>query len=219
MIFFKIFLSILAISLINTQTLSGEHAHSEKQPILLTDYAEFPHSWKSRNEHPSMEKLYEVHFEKNIPYLKANIETRPQRIFTKISWDPLTHPIITWKWRLHKMPSEGEKTIALYVSLGTDIIGIPKIIKYLWSSNHPEGKELNDGFFRPHELVLQSGHAPIGEWVTEYATASEDYKRYFGMEPDKSAYGIGFLVSPGIEVDFSPIVAVPEKTSRQISKN
>ena len=128
--FFKIFLSILAISLINTQTLSGEHAQSEKQPILLTDYAEFPHSWKSRNEHPSMEKLYEVHFEKNIPYLKANIETRPQRIFTKISWDPLTHPIITWKWRLHKMPSEGEKTIALYVSLGTDIIGIPKIIKY-----------------------------------------------------------------------------------------
>ena len=193
----------------STGTVSGEHEFSEAVPIVLADYSEFPHAWKSRNEHPAMVDLYAVHSDANGPYLKAKIGQRPQRIFKKLSWDPYTHPVVTWKWRLHTMPTDSEKTVAVYVSLGTDIIGIPKIMKYLWSNRHPEGTELNEGFFRPHEVVVQSNPLPIGEWVSEYVDASEDYGRFFDMEPDEETYGIGFLVSPGVEIDFSPVVALP----------
>ena len=81
----------------------------------------------------------------------------------------------------------------------------------MWSNTHPEGTELNEGFFRPHEVVVQSKTTPIGEWVTEYVDASGDYERFFSMEPDDETYGIGFLVSPGIEIDFSPVVALPHE--------
>ncbi len=206
---FRIFVSGLIVWLAIAGTASAEHEFLEVGPIVLADYSEFPHVWKSRNEHPAMEDLYAVQHDESGPYLKAKIGPRPQRIFKKIAWDPFTHPIVTWKWRLHTMPTGSEKTVAMYVSLGTDIIGIPKIVKYLWSNTHPEGAELNEGFFRPHEVVVQSKTTPIGEWITEYVDASEDYERFFSMEPDEETYGIGFLVSPGIEIDFSPVVALP----------
>ena len=199
------------ILLLMKVAISAEHEFPDDGPIVLVDYSEFPHAWKSRNKRPAMEDLYGVNRDETGPYLKATIGPRPQRIFKKLSWDPSTHPIITWKWRLHSMPSDREKTVAVYVSLGTDIIGIPKIMKYLWSNTHAEGAEFNAGFFRPHEVVVQSKPTPIGKWVTEYVDASEDYARFFDMEPDEEAYGIGFLVSPGIEIDFSPIVALPRR--------
>ncbi|HIO21640.1 MAG TPA: DUF3047 domain-containing protein [Nitrospirales bacterium] len=205
------FVSVCMIGLGIAGTTSAEHEFSEIRPIVLTDYSEFPHAWKSRNDHPAMQDLYTVKHDEQGPYLKAKIGPRPQRIFKKTSWDPFTHPIIAWKWRLRTMPTDGEKTVAVYVSLGTDIIGIPKIVKYLWSNTHPEGTELNEGFFRPHEVVVQSKTTPIGEWVTEYVDASEDYERFFSMEPDDDTYGIGFLVSPGIEIDLSPVVALPRE--------
>ncbi len=192
-------------------TTFAEHELSEVRPIVLTDYLEFPHAWKSRTDHPAMEDLYTVRHDEYGPYLNAKIGSRPQRIFKKISWDPFTYPIISWKWRIHTMPTDSEKTVAVYVSLGTDIIGIPKIVKYLWSNTHPEGTELNEGFFRPHEVVVQSKTPSIGEWVTEYVDASEDYERFFSMNPDDETYGVGFLVSPGIEIDFSPVVALPRR--------
>ncbi|MBQ27258.1 MAG: hypothetical protein CMH81_03835 [Nitrospiraceae bacterium] len=192
-------------------TVSAEHELSKVGPIVIANYSEFPHAWKSRNDHPAIEDLYAVHHDENGPYLKAKIGQRPQRIFKKTVWDPFTHPILTWKWRLHAMPTDNEKTVAVYVSLGTDIIGIPKIVKYLWSNTHPEGTELNEGFFRPHEVVVQSKAIPTNEWITEYVDASEDYSRFFNMDPDEKPYGIGFLVSPGVEIDFSVVVALPRE--------
>ena len=190
-------------------TASAEHERPEPYPIVLTDYSAFPHAWKSRNAIPDMEDLYTVRHDDDGPFLNAKIGPRPQRIFKKIPWDPLTHPIITWKWRLRDMPTDSEKTIAVYVSLGTDIIGIPKIIKYLWSNTYPKGLERNEGFFRPHEVVIQSKPILVDEWITESVDASGDYARFFNMPPDEEAYGIGFLVSPGVEVDFSPVIALP----------
>jgi len=207
----QIVLSGVLVWLSIAGTVAAEHEFSAVGPILLADYSAFPHAWKSRNDHPAMEDLYTVHHDESGPYLNAKIGPRPQRIFKKISWDPFTHPIITWKWRLRTMPTDGEKTVAMYVSLGTDIIGIPKIVKYLWSNTHSEGTELNEGFFRPHEVVVQSQPTSVGEWVTEYVDASEDYSRFFHMDPDDEAYGIGFLVSPGIEIDFSSVVALPRR--------
>ncbi len=189
----------------------AEHEFTETGLIVLADYAKFPHAWKSRSDQPAMEDLYTIKHDDERPYLTAKIGPRPQRIFKKISWDPVTHPVIAWKWRLRSMPTAGDKSVAVYVSLGTDIIGIPKIVKYLWSNTHPEGAELNEGFFRPHEVVVQSTTQPVGEWITEYVDASTDYERFFHMEPDEVAYGVGFLVSPGIEIDLSPIVALPRQ--------
>ncbi len=197
-------LLLLALSPIRGWT--GEIGES----VVLEDFSEIgekglPVGWKANRENPEPTKIYQFKKKGDLSYLYAN--GRPNRIFKKIKWNPNEYPFISWKWRMIDVPNDPqkEKNATLYVSLGTDILGIPKITKYAWSSLKAVGSEISGGFFRPTVIVLESGSAKKGEWVTETINVLEDHERLHNETPPDEAYGIGILTT--IEAEFAYIIA------------
>ncbi len=129
----------------------------------------------------------------------------------KIDWDPKAYPVLTWKWRLHKAPTESEPIAAIYASLDTDLLFIPVFTKYIWSGSKPEGTVMEGGMFSGSEIVVQGGATPLNEWVEERVNVYEDFKRIHQHEPAEKAWGISIFAGSGVEIDFGPITAVSSR--------
>ncbi|MBN4054510.1 DUF3047 domain-containing protein [Nitrospira defluvii] len=195
--------------LISGEADSSLSSNAEKS-IVLEDFKTegengLPVGWKAQRETPDPAEIYRIVKEMGQTYLHAN--GLPNRIFKKMKWNPNEYPYITWRWRMFNVPNdpEKEKSATLYIALGTDLIGIPIITKYAWSSNKAVGSEISGGFFRPTTIVLRSGQAETGEWVIETLNVLEDYRRLHNADPPDEAYGIGIFTT--IEAEFAEIVA------------
>ncbi len=181
-----------------------------EEAVILEDFSVqgengLPTGWKAQRENPDPAEIYQILTKEESPYLHAT--GRPNRIFKKMKWNPNEYPFITWRWRMITVPEDPEKerNATIYVALGTDILGIPIITKYAWSSNKAVGTESSGGMFRPTTIVLQSGQAKKGEWVTETLNVLADYRRLHDEDPPDEAYGIGILTT--IEAEFAEIIA------------
>ena len=127
-------------------------------------------------------------------------------MYTKhIDWDPRTHPVLKWRWRLHVVPEQTEFVAALFANLDTDLLVIPVSTKYIWSGTKPVGSVIDGGFFGAAEVVVRSGAQPLGEWVEEEVNAYEDFKEIHNHEPAPRAWGISLQSGPGVEIDFGAI--------------
>jgi len=180
------------------------------ETIILEDFSAqgengLPAGWKAQRDNPDPAEIYQILTKEENPYLHAT--GRPNRIFKKMKWNPNEYPFITWRWRMIDVPDDPEKerNASLYIALGTDILGIPIITKYAWSSIKAVGTESSGGFFRPTTIVLQSGQTKKGEWVTETLNVLADYRRLHDQDPPNEAYGIGILTT--IEAEFAEIIA------------
>ena len=199
---------IIALSAIFVGSASGQ---DPLQSITLVDYSTFPDDWKIRGETERVKEIYQVKIKGENRTLSAEVSGESIRIFKKVSWNPFTHPVLTWRWRVYRWPEDSGASIDLYVSLYRDFIGIPAFVKYLWSDSLPIGTEKEGGFFSPHEVVIRTGLDTPGEWVSEEINALESFRFIHGSDPDPEAYGIGLLVSPGVKMEISEIVALPEQ--------
>jgi hypothetical protein len=178
--------------------------------VVLEDFSNvdqngLPAGWIAQREHPKPAEIY--HFKKEGARHYLHADGQPNRIFKKIKWNPNQYPFLTWKWRMKNVPADPQKerNASFYVSLGTDLLGIPKITKYAWSSIEKPGSETSGGIFRPTTIVLRSGPHETGEWVTETVNVAEDYKRLHEEDPPDEAYGIGLMTT--LEAEFSEIIA------------
>lgn len=183
------------------------------ESIVLEDFLAkepdgFPSNWeheKQRSEAKGRD-AYKVQSENGSVFLAAR--DAGQRIKKKkIDWDPKAYPILTWRWRLHKAPSDSEPIAAIYASLDTDLMFIPVFTKYVWSASKPEGSLTEGGMFSGSEIVVQGGLKPIGEWVEERVNVYEDFKRIHQHEPAPKAWGISILTGPGVDIDVGSITA------------
>ena len=181
------------------------------EPITIIDYSGFPEGWKIRGSEEEAREAYKVKQEGGRVILSAKISGESVRIFKKVSWDPYTHPVLTWRWRVLKWPEGPGASVDVYVSLDRDLLGIPTFVKYLWSDHLPVGTEKSGGFFSPSEVVIRSGMESPGEWVTEEINVLEDFRRIYQGDPNQEAYGVGFLVDLGIEMEITEIKAIPQK--------
>jgi hypothetical protein len=186
---------------------------AQPQRLILEDFQAkeadgFPASWdhESQRSQTKGRDAYKVQTENGANYLSA--KDAGQRIKKKkIDWDPKAYPVLTWRWRLNKAAEGTEPLAAIYASLDTDLLFIPVFTKYIWSATKPEGTLTEGGMFSGSEMVVQSGTAPIGQWVEETVNVYEDFKRIHQHEPAAKAWGISIIAGPGVEIDFGPMVA------------
>lgn len=193
--------------------LAAMDSFAEERPasVVLEDFSHpdekgLPKGWIAQNENPDPAQVYQIKKEGERFHLSAN--GRPNRLFKKMKWNPNEYPFLSWKWRMMSIPvdPQKERRASVYVSLDRDLFGIPKITKYLWSSLAPVGEEVSGGFFGASTIVVRSGAAQAGEWVTETINVLEDFKRLHGGEsPPDEAYGIGIMTS--IEAEFADFIA------------
>ena len=210
-IYFCFALLILFLSVGVTQDCWSE---SSSGTIVLEGFQNpdengFPKGWDAQRSKTTAQKTYTIRHENGQVFLEA--KGANQRVYTKnISWDPKTHPILSWKWRVRSIPEDAEFVAAIYPSLDTDLMFIPVNTKYVWSINKAVGALTEGGIFGSTEVVIRSGAEPIGEWVEERVNVYEDFLQIHQHEPAPKAWGISLLGGPGVEIDFGPLAVHPQ---------
>lgn len=184
--------------------------------IILEDYTHqsedgLPLGWKPQRDNPAPSEAYEIREIGGVLSLYA--KGKPNRIFKKMKWNPYEYPFVTWKWRMLKVPDDPDKerNATVYIALGTDILGIPKLTKYAWSSNKAVGSEESGGIFRPTTIVIRSGPPKSDEWVTETINVLEEHRRLHGEDPPDEAYGFGIIST--LEAEFGAFIAHKQASS------
>ena len=185
-------------------------APDESTRIVLEDFAKYPEGWTARGGMEKAQGVYQTVQDEAGVYLRGRTGEDSVRIFKKIGWDSKAYPIVEWKWRVVRWPESGPARVFMYVSLDKDFFGIPTIVKYAWNKNPVVDAESEGGMFRPAEVTVRTGATEGDGWVTDRVNAWTDFQKLSGREPRGTAYGIGILADPGIEVEIGEVRAVRE---------
>jgi hypothetical protein len=103
-------------------------------------------------------------------------------------------PILEWSWKVTTLPKDGNSCRkATDDQAGQVFVVWPRfpeavrsqIIGYVWDTTQPVGtvcKSEKTGTVT--YIVVRSGPAELGKWLTERRNVADDYKRVYGGEPD-----------------------------------
>ena len=179
----------------------------DREFVSLEDFAttpagSFPRGWGWRQKDDHKPKLYEVRGDGERRHLAA-VDTGSSVILLKYAhWDPLQYPIMTWCWRADALPPNGDErytptndsAAGWYVIFSQNWLGIPRQIKYVWSTTLPVGTvDRRDMWARPYFFVVESGDERLGQWTFEEVDIEASYRRVYGSPPKDRTLGIGLL--------------------------
>ncbi len=203
---------------------------ADPERIVLEDFSqgrigEFPPEWKWHGKNDKKIKYYTIQEEVDRRYLNAKADGMSVVLMKRVSWNIREYPILTWQWRAKALPlgaderlrEKNDSAAAIYVAFSRNWLGIPKSIKYVWSTIVPVGTLISrKSIERPSILVLESGKTHLGEWVTERVNLYEDYKRTYGGEPPEKTVGIALVTDSDVthsfaEADYGDIQVARQK--------
>ena len=119
--------------------------------------------------------------------------------------DVRAYPILEWQWRITTLPRGGDsRSAATDDQAGQIYVVFPRfpaaarsrVIGYVWDTTAPAG-----GVFRSPAssmvtyVVVRSGSARLGQWLTERRNVLEDFTRIYGEAPAEAVE----VVSIGID--------------------
>lgn len=143
--------------------------------------------------HPSRKdiSMFSIQKEMDKEFLRVKTQGGCTSIGKKHNFSVEHYPFLSWKWRIHQLPSGGNETKRNKNDSGAGIYVIFKgkfksndIIKYVWSSTLPPGTTANSPYnSKARIVVLRSGTEKKGQWITQKVNIKEDYRRLFGKNP------------------------------------
>jgi hypothetical protein len=102
-------------------------------------------------------------------------------------------PVLTWRWKAVRLPPRGDvrahKTDDQALQLLLAFEG-KNVLSYVWGTQAPVGTVVDGSMGWPISvtlkvLVVQSGEADVGRWVTMTRNVLDDYRRLFQEEPGR----------------------------------
>ena len=107
----------------------------------------------------------------------------------EVQVDVKLYPVLTWKWKVVKLPKGGDfrrssaddQAAQLFLAFTKT-----KAIVYIWDTSAPQGLMESTSpvpFMTVKVVVVRSGPAELGKWITETRNVYEDYKKFYGDEP------------------------------------
>ncbi len=122
-----------------------------------------------------------------------------------VNVDVTQDPILEWRWKVVVLPKGGnarrketdDEAAQLYVTFPRFPSAVrSRIIGYIWDSTAPAGatfpsRKVSTVTF----VVVRSGAADLGKWVTERRNVYEDYKRIYGEEPSEHVGGVSISIN------------------------
>ena len=175
--------------------------------VLLEDFSttvpgRLPEGWGWRKRDRDKLKPYRVAVDGSDHYLAAQ-DTGSSVILLKYAhWNPREFPILTWCWRARALPPGADErygptndsAAGLYVIFSQNWFGLPKQIKYVWSSTLPVGTvDRRKRIARPWFFVVESGAENVDRWVFEQVDLVRDYGRVYRGKPKTRTLGLGIL--------------------------
>jgi hypothetical protein len=125
-------------------------------------------------------------------------------IAKEVKVDAKTWPILQWSWQAVKLPKGGDarksatddEAAQIYVLFPRFPSAVrSRIISYIWDTTAPVGsvfKSEKTGLVT--YIVVRSGPADLGKWLTESRNVLEDYKKIYGEAPTEDVGGISILI-------------------------
>jgi len=139
--------------------------------------------------------------------LRADSEASASGLVREQTVDLKTFPIMEWRWRVGNVLSKADaRTKAgddyparLYITFAHDANSIsladraaraiygqlpPRAaISYIWDTRSPVGTTVPNAYTdRVRMIVVESGGARVGEWITYRRNLAEDFRKAFGYD-------------------------------------
>jgi hypothetical protein len=107
-------------------------------------------------------------------------------------------PILAWRWKAVKLPTGGDsrkkqtddQAAQIYVAWPRFPEALrSRIIGYVWDTTAPAGTiARSEKTGTVTYIVVRSGPADLGRWISEERNLVEDFTRVYGEAPDNPAY-------------------------------
>jgi hypothetical protein len=131
-------------------------------------------------------------------HLKSKIESSAVRRDIRGRVNLKETPILEWSWKAITLPKNGDcrkkatddQAAQLYVVWPRFPEAVrSQIIGYIWDSTAPAGSIVkSEKTSTVTYVVMRSGAADLGKWITERRNVLEDYKKIYGAQPDSPGY-------------------------------
>jgi hypothetical protein len=127
-------------------------------------------------------------------HLKSKIESSNIRKDIGDRLDLKATPVLEWSWKAVVLPKNGDcrkkatddQAAQLYVVWRRFPEAVrSQIIGYIWDTTAPAGSIVRSTKTSTVTyVVVRSGAADLGKWVTERRNVAEDYQKIYGGQPD-----------------------------------
>lgn len=162
-----------------------------------------PQGWKGQSwGSPKYDFRIQTQDSRKVLHLKS--EGDSSAIAKEVKVDVKTWPILQWSWQAVKVPKGGDarksatddEAAQIYVLFPRFPSAVrSRIISYIWDTTAPVGsvfKSEKTGLVT--YVVVRSGPADLGKWLTESRNVLEDYKKIYGEAPAEDVGGISILI-------------------------
>ncbi len=180
---------------------------AEREYVVLEDFAATWNEtqplewgpWKKKDRHKPV--LYRVEGRPR-RYMAARDSSHSVILGKFVRWNPRQYPIMTWCWGAAALPQganeflddANDSAAGLYVIFSKNWMGVPKQLKYVWSTSLPEGTVgRRDKIFRPWFFVVESGADNLHRWTFEVVDLEKHHREKLGGRPAKHTIGLGLL--------------------------
>lgn len=125
-------------------------------------------------------------------------------ISKEVKVDVKTSPILQWSWRVVTLPKDGnacksatdDEAAQIYVTFPRFPTAVrSRIISYIWDTTAPVGttcKSEKTGLVT--YVVVRSGPADFGKWLTESRNVLEDFKKIYSETPGEDVGAISLAI-------------------------
>jgi hypothetical protein len=136
--------------------------------------------------------LYEVTKENTLRCIKATSHSTASGLYYKINYDTKKYPILTWRWKVHHVLSNGnalkkegdDYAARIYVVFPSILFWKTKAINYIWANKLPRGTAVANPYSSNAIMIaVESGSSNTGQWIEEKRNVFEDFRKHFGQDP------------------------------------
>jgi hypothetical protein len=131
-------------------------------------------------------------------HLKSKIESSAVRKDIRGKINLKDTPVLEWTWKAIALPKNGDcrkktaddQAAQLYLVWPRFPEAVrSQIIGYIWDTTTPAGSIVkSEKTATVTYVVVRSGAADLGKWITERRNVVEDYKKIYGGQPDDLGY-------------------------------
>lgn len=103
-------------------------------------------------------------------------------------------PVLEWEWKVTTLPAGGDARTKATADLAAQLYVVwprppallrSRIIGYVWDVAAPVGSVFKSTKTRTVTyVVVRSGAAELGRWLSERRNVADDFRRIYGEEPD-----------------------------------
>ncbi|HTY80063.1 MAG TPA: DUF3047 domain-containing protein [Candidatus Bathyarchaeia archaeon] len=197
---------LLVVTLASLVSAQGNRYLVEDWSKAPVGHKGVPPGWKSQNW-GSPKYDFEIVNDGSNRVLRMLSEGDSSTINKEIKVDCKDFPVLQWSWKVVTLPKGADarkketddQAAEIYVTFPRFPAAVrSRVIGYIWDTTAPAGtttKSQKTGLVT--YIVMRSGEADLGKWLTESRNVCEDYKRIYGENPDEKMEA----VSLGIDSD------------------